>query len=46
MVHNSAGFLGLGNMGAGMACNLLKGVEKLYVYDVQVNATVSPMPLR
>lgn len=33
MIHQAVGFIGLGNMGAGMARNLIKSVDTMYVYD-------------
>lgn len=34
------GFVGLGFMGRGMASNLIKGVDKLVVYDISPNNTL------
>lgn len=33
MTHQVVGFIGLGNMGAGMARNLIKSVDTMYVHD-------------
>jgi len=38
MQSKTTGFVGLGNMGAGMARNLLGKVDSLYVYDLEAQA--------